>query len=411
VAYFAREVWLKKKKTEVRERSFVRYRAVIDHFIDYLERERGMRSPTITAIGYEIAADYVAHRISTPLMPNGQKKFTRAFKDGAAKKTVHFEREVLFQMFKEAVKRELIRHNPFTDVKPKKPNVHEVAAVHHPLTVDEESSLLRAAEQIDRSITEQGNPKFRDIVSFLCSTGLREGEMRNLEWSDIDWKNGLIHVRQKHVQERRVIVIPETAVEGLMKRVAGKTADVPIFKDEADIEAFGVRLNIRGAQDLLSIKNGEVDLPNRRVVTTRTYSWKPKGANGVVPMCSVVRDLLAALAERKTSNFIFAHRDGGSCRVDILALLKKAQKLAGIKGRLRIHDLRHTLAIRLRRDKGVALETIMGILRHADIKETLIYAPYSLDEGRAAISRLDTPTASSSDPSASPVPPRADLVR
>jgi hypothetical protein len=35
------------------------------------------------------------------------------------------------------------------------------------------------------------------------------------------------------------------------------------------------------------------------------------------------------------------------------------------------------------------LETIMGILRHADIRETLIYAPYSLDEGRAAMGKLD----------------------
>ena len=76
-------------------------------------------------------------------------------------------------------------------------------------------------------------------------------------------------------------------------------------------------------------------------------------------------------------------------RLDILSRLKKAQKLAGIKGRLRIHDLRHTLGFRLRRDKGVALETIMGILRHADIRETLIYAPYSLDEGRAAMAKLD----------------------
>lgn len=67
--------------------------------------------------------------------------------------------------------------------------------------------------------------------------------------------------------------------------------------------------------------------------------------------------------------------------------------MAGIRGRLRIHDLRHTLGIRLRRDRGVALETIMGILRHADIRETLIYAPYSLAEGRAAIRRLDGPMA------------------
>ena len=73
----------------------------------------------------------------------------------------------------------------------------------------------------------------------------------------------------------------------------------------------------------------------------------------------------------------------------------------GIGGNLRIHDLRHTLAIRLRRDKGVAIETIMGILRHADIRETLIYAPYSLEEGRGAISRLDEATISPS-PSALP---------
>ena len=70
-------------------------------------------------------------------------------------------------------------------------------------------------------------------------------------------------------------------------------------------------------------------------------------------------------------------------------MLKRAQKVAGIQGRLRVHDLRHTLAVRLRREKGVALETIMGILRHADIRETLIYAPYSIDEGRAAMRRLD----------------------
>lgn len=75
--------------------------------------------------------------------------------------------------------------------------------------------------------------------------------------------------------------------------------------------------------------------------------------------------------------------------MDLLALLKKAQKLAGITGRLRIHDLRHALGRRLRQDLGVPLDSIMGILRHADIRETLIYAPYSLEEGRAAMGKLD----------------------
>ena len=390
VATFARDVWLKKKATELRPSSLARYRAVTDHFIEYLEH-RGLRSPVLGAIGYEIAADYVAHRASTPLMPNGQKKFTRAIRHGAAKKTIHFERETLFQLFKEAARRELVKHNPFADVRPKRPSIHEVAAVHHPLTVEEESALLCAAEELDRSRSDKRNPMFHDMVLFLVRTGLREDEMRHLEWTDIDWKEGLIQVRQKRVEETRTVPIPRIAVPGLRKRLAGKAPQDPVFRNEEDIAAFGVMLNIRGKRDMLEIKAGEVDLAALRIVTPRTYIWKPKGTNGVVPMCSAVKGLLAGLAERKTSNFIFSHRDGGSCRVDLLELLKAAQKMAGIGGNLRIHDLRHTLAIRLRRDKGVALEAIMGILRYADIRETLIYAPYSLEEGRAAISRLDEP--------------------
>jgi hypothetical protein len=51
----------------------------------------------------------------------------------------------------------------------------------------------------------------------------------------------------------------------------------------------------------------------------------------------------------------------------------------------------------------------MGILRHADIRETLIYAPYSLQEGRSAINKLDEPsapkTAAETQPSSEMPPP------
>lgn len=305
-------------------------------------------------------------------------------------------------MFKEAAKRELIKNNPFADVRPKKPSRQEVASAHHPLSVEEENRLLNAARELDTVKTDDDNPSFRDIVFFLVRTGLREDEMRNLEWTDIDWAEGLIHVRQKTVHETRTIPIPKSAVAGLRRRLKGKASTDPVFDDEGDIESFGVRLNIRGKQALLALKLADVDLSNRRIITSRSYSWKPKGTNGVVPMCSAVRELLDELFKRKTSNFVFSHRDGGSCRVDILALLKIAQKNAGIKGRLRVHDLRHTRAIRLRRDNGVPLETIMGILRHSDMQETLIYAPYSLEEGRSAMCKLDGPAVPPSALKASP---------
>lgn len=389
VAGFARDVWLRKKATEVRPKSLARYRAVVEHFIEYLEQVRGLHAPVLGAVGYELASDYVVHRASTPIMPNGHKKYTRAIRSGASKKTVHCERETLFQMFGEAVRRELIKQNPFAGVRPKKPSVHEVAAVHHPLTVEEEAALLHAAGDVDRARADKGNPSLRDMVLFMVRTGLREDEMRHLEWTDIDWREECIQVRQKRVEVTRTMPIPESVVPNLRRQLAGKGPDDPVFQNEEDITAFRYRLYVRRKPDMLAIKAGEVDVPGRRIVTRRSYMWQPKGTNGVVPMCMAVRELLARLAERKTCSFVFPHQDGGPFRIKLLPMLKRAQNLAGIAGNLRVHDLRHTLAVRLRREKGVPLETIMGILRHADIRETLIYAPYSIDEGRAAMRRLD----------------------
>ena len=390
VTEFAREVWFPKKAAELRPRSLARYKAVTEQFIAYLEKVKKMPSALLGSIGYDIASDYLSYRASTPLMGKGQKKFTRAICHGASKKTVLFDRETLFQLFKEAVRRGLIKENPFADIHPKKPTVHEVRAVHHPLTIEEETSLLAAAATIDDTMPDNGNPKFRDIVLFLVKTGLRYDEMCSLEFGDLDWKDNLIHVRLKQIEESRTISIPSSLVPALKKRLGRKSPGDPVFTD-GDLEAFAGRLHIRGKEELLTIKVGEVDLAGLKIVARRSYEWKPKGTNGVVPICKVVRSLLERLTESKTSNFVFPHRDGGPCRMDLLTLLKKAQKIAGIKGRLRIHDLRHTLGRRLRQDKKVPLETIMGILRHADIRETLIYAPYSLDEGRAAMSCLDDP--------------------
>ena len=54
--------------------------------------------------------------------------------------------------------------------------------------------------------------------------------------------------------------------------------------------------------------------------------------------------------------------------MDLPGLLKVAQKMAGIKGRLRIHDLRHTLGLRLRkdlRDGGRSRMDLIALLKKA----------------------------------------------
>jgi integrase len=53
----------------------------------------------------------------------------------------------------------------------------------------------------------------------------------------------------------------------------------------------------------------------------------------------------------------------------------------------RVHDLRHTFGFTLR-ERGVPIETIMGLMRHANIEETMIYAKYSDKQGAKEIMRL-----------------------
>lgn len=388
-AHFAYNVWLPRKKMDIQPSSYCRYRAVIDNFSYYLANVLGIRSASLADITAEAAGQYIVHRSNTPLMPNGSRKFTRALKTGASKVTLHFEKETLKQVLRAAVELKLIDENPFGAVKTSKPTRKEMAAKHRPLSKDEAAALMLAATVVDEC-GEIGNARFADVVEFLLKTGERLNEMTFMEWSDVNWDDGLIRVAEKQVTEVRTIALPTRAVERVKAMIAGRTREERLFETEKDIADFGVCLGIRKKDALLAIEVGDVDLEKRVIATSRTFGWHPKGTAGEIPMSNDIRHLLHRLQMRRTSNFVFAHHDGGRCRLDVLDLLKKAQKLAGIKGRLRVHDLRHTCAVRLR-ENGIPLETIMGILRHADIRETLIYAPYHTDEGKKAVMCLDTP--------------------
>jgi len=174
-------------------------------------------------------------------------------------------------------------------------------------------------------------PALADIITFAVNTGCREDEICKLEWSDVNFKEQVIHVRKKKVIEKR-------------QKAGGQ-------------------------------------------VETIKYDRKPKAAQGDVPMNEMVRALLQRLLSVKKSNFVFTQDDGGNCRLRLLRLTQKAAELAGIK-RIRFHDLRHTYGT-LRRDSGVSLDVIMQLMRHADMRETLLYAKPSNHAAQEAVKRLD----------------------
>jgi len=388
-ANLAFDTWLP-TKCGLEASSYSRYRAVLDNLQYYLVNVCRMPNPLLKDITPSIANAYIDHRRTTPLMPNGSRKFTRAFKEGAAKATLHFEKETLKQVFGFAIRSKLIADNPFAAVEAKKLTKKELETKHRPLTVREQAALEEAAVRVDADCGD-GNAKFSNVVEFLCKTGERLNEMVHLEWSDINWEDDVINVANKDMTEVRTVPIPSHAVHQIKELVTNRGPAERLFATEESLARFDVCLGIREKQALLNIKVGEVDLKRSVIATSRTFKWHPKGSDGQIPMCDDVRHLLERLQESRKSNFVFAHHDGGRCRLDILDLLKKAQELAGIKGRLRVHDLRHTCGRRLR-EHGEPLETIMGILRHANIEETLIYAPYRREEGEKVINCLDVPT-------------------
>ena len=110
---FAYGVWLPKKKATVKESSHKKYRSQIDNFAHFLERVKKLKDCPLGDIDYALADDYLTHRRTAPIMPNGSREFTRAQKGGASKKTIRSEMEMLKALFNEALARKLVSENPF----------------------------------------------------------------------------------------------------------------------------------------------------------------------------------------------------------------------------------------------------------------------------------------------------------
>lgn len=115
-----------------------------------------------------------------------QKLLNQMSQDGRADDTITLTYCVLSGAFKQAYKNELIAKNPFTLItKPKgKPKKEKIA-----FTKEQQALFIQYAED-----------------SYLCNlfklaiyTGMRNGELSGLLWSDVDFKNKVIHINHNLV--------------------------------------------------------------------------------------------------------------------------------------------------------------------------------------------------------------------
>jgi integrase len=134
--------------------------------------------------------------------------------------------------------------------------------------------------------------------------------------------------------------------------------------------------------ELLSLRWKNVHFTTSQLLIPKT-NCKRKQLR-MVPLNSVALEILQSLP--RDHEYVFYNRRTGTYIRDIKTAFHAACEKAGIKG-LRLHDLRHTFATRLR-DKGESLTTIMKLMGHSKYETTLRYAHVLEKSQHEAVEKL-----------------------
>lgn len=186
-----------------------------------------------------------------------------------------------------------------------------------------------------QTLIDSALPQWRTMVIVALRTGLRVGELRGLQWADIDLRRRVLQVRRTDPGRR---TIDATSPKGNRERT------VPLTNDA--IEAFE------------SLPRGAAD----------TFVWP-------------------ALLRRSGETRNRARSEKGCWHG-----IELARDAAGLKNVDGWHTLRHTYASHLVM-RGVPIRAIQKWLGHASIKETEKYSHLSPEYGHEAANLLDVPLA------------------
>jgi len=262
------------------------------------ESVRGSVKP-ITHQSYEMLVD--KHIIPTlgnirllKLTPAHLQGFYRSKLDaGLSPRTVQYIHVVLHRALKQALRWALVTRNVAEAVDPPRVPKKEI----RPLSPEQARALLEAAR----------NDRLEALYLLAVHTGMRQGELLNLKWDDVDLDAGVLHVRgTKTARSRRTVTLSETALEALRSHRERQLSEID-------------RVGILWQKNGLVFATGIGTLLNRQNLTQRSF-----------------RPLLVK---------------------------------AGLP-RIRFHDLRHTCATILL-SNGVHAKFVQELLGHATIAITL----------------------------------------
>lgn len=168
---------------------------VDDWFHTWIEE---YKKPTVKQGTVGVYEDTYASYIKKPL---GKKKlkdlrpeqiqnlYNTLNAQGFSRNTIELVSVVLSGMYKQAYKNQKVKLNP-------------VPLATLPKATEREERRVLSKEEQDVFLAASKKNRYYYVFELALSTGMRSGELRGLEWSDIDFPNRIIHVRGTLVQNR-----------------------------------------------------------------------------------------------------------------------------------------------------------------------------------------------------------------
>jgi integrase len=225
---------------------------------------------------------------------------------GLSNRSIHHTHRVLHRAFAQAIRWGLLTRNPCDGATPPTPRRHEMKV----LTQDQVAHLL------DATTTHPASA----LYVLAVTTGMRQGELLGLRWSDVDLDGARLTIRRSLQRQREaglVFIEPKT-----------------------------------------SRSRRPIVLSQRAVTALRDHRKRQ------------VQTRLAAGPRWQDQDLVFSVGDGGPLDPSYqTAIFKEALRTAGLPP-IRFHDLRHTAATLLL-TKGVHPKVVSEMLGHATITLTL----------------------------------------
>ena len=174
-------------RTNHRQSTTKRYKAVTDHLRNYLHDMR----PHIVAVSQlntEALEGYKTYRKDSSVSPNGKNASANSATPGNARKgartrTINLEMDGIKTMLNLAIQWGYLKENPMRHVKPLK--IEDAKPVRF-LTNDECNKFLKNTP-----------PDLYPAYFTFLHTGMRKAELENLMWNDVDFRRRKIFIRPK----------------------------------------------------------------------------------------------------------------------------------------------------------------------------------------------------------------------